>query len=84
MRERDRSNYEKDWRRPECFFQLISWMWLVTEHYVTIRQNDKLEQFFRQIMSVIFNHCTHGGMRPKKSTRTAHVVLTLMTRQSVH
>ena len=43
------------------------WMWLVIEHYVSIRQNKQPEQFFRQMVSVVFNHCAHGGLRPKKT-----------------
>ena len=46
---------------------LNSWMWLVIEHYVLIRQNDSLVQFFRQMVSVVFNHCAHGGLRPRKT-----------------
>ena len=34
---------------------------------VSIRQNPKLQQFFRQMVSVIFNHCAHGGLRLKKT-----------------
>ena len=34
---------------------------------MSIRQNPKLEQFFRQMVSVVFNHCAHGGLRPKKT-----------------
>ena len=46
---------------------LNSWMWLVIEHYVHMRQNDSLKRFFQQMMSVAFNHCAHGGLRPKKT-----------------
>ena len=54
-----------------CFISIENplncWMWLVIEHYVSIRQNPKLQQFFRQMVSVIFNRCAHGGLRPKKT-----------------
>ena len=46
---------------------LNSWMWLVIEHYVHRRQNDSRERFFQQMISVAFNHCAHGGLRPKKT-----------------
>ena len=46
---------------------LNSWMWLVIEHYVHIRRNDSLKTFFQQMISVVFNHCAHGGLRPKKT-----------------
>ena len=46
---------------------LNSWMWLVIEHYVHTRQNASPKRFFQQMVSVVFNHCAHGGLRPKRT-----------------
>ena len=46
---------------------LNSWMWLVIEHYVKEKKNVRLSQFFQRMISVIFNHCAHGGLRPKQT-----------------
>ena len=46
---------------------LNSWMWLVIEHYVKEKKNARLSHFFQRMISIIFNHCAHGGLRPKQT-----------------
>ena len=57
--------------KQHCFVSienpLNSWMWQVLKHYVNRINDGAFRQFYNDMISVVFNHCAHGGMRPKKT-----------------